>query len=267
LTELRDLYRASEIDETTPLFAVLGNPIAHSKSPQLHNTAYRRAGIPGCFFRLLLDDPTLLKEIFDTLDLRGAAVTVPHKEALLPQLDEVEPAAAQVGAINTVLRSPTRSLCGFNTDIDGLSQALAEVPAGSHALVLGAGGTARAATLVLLRRNAHVTVASRTMARTQKLAVDFDVKVIPWERVARERPELLIHATPIGMEPHVDESPVPDDFCRPGMCVLDCVYTPAETKLLAAARRAGAKVVPGTLLFEAQGRRQFELMTGVPYPS
>jgi shikimate dehydrogenase len=206
----------------------------------------------------------------------GGNVTIPHKEVVLPLLDEVDPLAAGIGAVNTIVNRDGR-LSGYNTDTIGFMQGLREdggfEPAGRRAVIAGAGGAARAVVAALLEAGTRsITVINRTLSRANRLVADMaevsgasELRALPemyasWAAVMNSC-DLLINCTSAGSSGSEEESPVPIDLIRPSMRVYDLIYYPAETRLMAAAREAGASVLGGLPMLVYQGAASFELWT------
>lgn len=246
------------------LAGVMGWPVAHSLSPRLHGYWLRHYGIDGAYVPLPVRPERLgsaLRALTD-LGFAGCNLTVPHKEAALGALDEVAEDARRIGAVNTILVRADGSLYGWNTDIEGFAQSLiAALPewsiAGKHAVVLGAGGAARAVVAAVQNLGAEeVVILNRTRERAEALATDLGgaIRPLPWERrsEALSQAALLINTTTLGMlgKPplSIDLAPLPTDAV-----VADIVYAPLETPLLAEARRRGHRVVDGLgmLLYQA----------------
>jgi shikimate dehydrogenase len=246
------------------LAGVMGWPVAHSLSPRLHGYWLRHYGIDGAYVPLPVRPERLgsaLRALAD-LGFAGCNLTVPHKEAALGALDEVAEDARRIGAVNTILVRADGSLYGWNTDIEGFAQSLiAALPewsiAGKHAVVLGAGGAARAVVAAVQNLGAEeVVILNRTRERAEALATDLGgaIRPLAWERrsEALSQAALLINTTTLGMlgKPplSIDLAPLPTDAV-----VAEIVYAPLETPLLAAARRRGHRVVDGLgmLLYQA----------------
>lgn len=238
------------------VYAVVGRPVAHSKSPDLFNAAFRAIGRNARYLRLLLDDPALFHDLAVQLGLDGASVTIPHKEAI--DVDDRDEAAREIGALNTVVVRDGRFM-GYNTDAEAALDALGPV-GGKRALVLGAGGAARAIVWGLRRGGASVVVANRTPERACALGCE----TLAWERRGDAGAEIVVNATSVGMG--ADESPFPVAGWRRGMLAFDVVYTPRDTRFLREARAAGARTVEGIEMFLRQADRQFRLFTGAPMP-
>jgi shikimate dehydrogenase len=253
---------------------VVGNPVAHSLSPLIHNTWLKRYGIDAEYGRILAGAEALPGLVADVREgrIKGLNVTVPHKQAVLPYMDALTEAARAVGAVNTIYREGGRAI-GDNTDAYGFyanpEHALPGFSgSGKTACVIGAGGAARAAVAALVERGfASVTVANRSPDKADALAKDFGPRVlsVPMEALARfpKPPHLLVNATSLGMEgqPPLD---IPYDALIGGETVVyDIVYKPLMTPLLLEAARRGAPVVTGIGMLERQAAKAFERWFGV----
>jgi shikimate dehydrogenase len=257
------------VSPATALCGILLHPASHTRSPAMHNAAYTALGLDAVFVAFDVVPAGLADAIAGVraLGLRQVAVSIPHKESVLALLDEVDETARRIGAVNTLTRHDGR-LLGSNTDWIGLARALERETelVGRHAVVLGAGGTARAATFALRARGAEVTVLSRTPARAEALARALDAREAgPLRRLEGLRYDVLVNTTPVGLRS--DESPVPAAALRAGAVVLDAVYDPAETRLLREARERGARCVGGKWMLVEQAVEQIRLWTGTAPPS
>ncbi len=264
-------------DNPIQLVGLIGWPVEHSVSPAMHNAAFDALGLHWRY-TLLPTPPGRVKAALNDLKAqgyRGANVTVPHKQVVMPHLDEITGAARDIGAVNTIVVQDGR-LIGHNTDGDGFLAALREagfVPAGRRALVLGAGGAARAVVYALAQAGCAVTIHNRTVERAAELArhmqrfgVRAPVTEMPTTATLTDldlaRFDLLVNATPVGMWPHTDASPWPETLPLPShWTVFDLVYNPAETRLLAQARAAGATAVCGLGMLVHQGALAFARWT------
>jgi shikimate dehydrogenase len=251
------------------LYGVIGNPVGHSLSPVMHNAAFQKAGVAAFFGAFAVAEDQLAAALagMRALGIKGFSVTIPHKVAVIEQLDEVDEEARRIGAVNTVINRGGR-LCGSNTDAPGALRALREKidPAGRRVLVLGAGGAARALVYGLTRAGAEVFIANRSPEKGRRLAAEFAAAAIAISELKDFSCEILVNTTPVGMFPAVDRMPVPESLLKPGMVVMDIVYNPLRTRLLAAAAARGAAIVDGLGMFVGQGALQFELWTGRPAP-
>ncbi|MDX1419226.1 MAG: shikimate dehydrogenase [Rubricoccaceae bacterium] len=265
-------------------FAVLlGDPVAHSRSPALHNAAFQALGLDAVYLACRVPPAALPDAVagLRALGALGANVTVPHKEAVLPLLDRLAPTAAAVGAVNTLVVEDDGTVRGENTDVEGFLEPLhplADRLHGASALVLGAGGAARAAAYALLTtlEPTRLTIAARRPDQTQRLAA----ALAPYDAYDALRPialaeaapalresALVVNATPVGMAPHDHETPWPDaaDF-HPGQIVYDLVYAPTETRLLREAAAEGATPLGGLAMLIGQAAAAFRLWTGREMP-
>jgi shikimate dehydrogenase len=264
--------------------AVLGDPVAHSLSPAMHAAALAQAGLLGSYepIRAAAGDlPDVVRRLHhERYD--GFNVTVPHKQRIMPLLDVIDPAAAHIGAVNTVVRDGDL-LVGFNTDASGFGRILDELAGTREVLhrelitesnpkvvVLGAGGAARACVHALSARGWSITVANRTRAHAREAfggAVGcVALTEIDKLTVAVGQADLLVNATSAGMN-RPDESPLPNGIDLPlRLTVIDLVYAPLETKLLSDSRHAGCHTLDGLALLAAQAADAFELWTGNRLP-
>ncbi len=264
---------------------VIGYPLQHSLSPVFQQAALDRLGL-DIRYEAWETPPDRLAETVNglrALERLGANVTIPHKEAVLPLLDELDGTARRAGAVNTIVNREGR-LAGYNTDVEGFLRALREDgefdPAGCRALVAGAGGAARAVVVALAEAGAaSVTVINRTFSRATRLVEelqpavgDTQLHALPdmytsWAGSAVGC-RLLVNCTSVGLAgtPEQKESPVPIDAIPAGALVFDLLYYPQETRLMAAARRRGARVLGGLPMLIYQGAASLRLWTGVEAP-
>jgi 3-dehydroquinate dehydratase/shikimate dehydrogenase len=272
--ELVRIYQAKSIDHETAVYGVIGNPVAHSRGPILFNDVFKHLGMNARYVKFKVDDPSLLRGLVETFEIRGLSVTIPHKQAVMDALDERDEIARGIGAANTVNIRQGR-LAGSNTDILAAMEALKEAAVrkwshgvyGMRALVLGAGGVSRAIAWGLKREAARVTLANRTFERGKALAEELGVECVRWENLADVRAQIAVNGTTVGMAPAVDASPVPPGFWKPDMVAMDTVYTPRLTRYLKEARAAGAETVDGVDMFLRQANHQFRIWTGRPMPT
>lgn len=256
----------------TKICMIIGDPVAGSLSPLMHNRGYQVTGLDGEFIYVGAKvSPSSLKEAVDgirAMGIRGISCTMPHKEAIIPLLDEVDPVATQIGAVNTVVNSEGR-LVGYNTDWLGIVAPLEELRPlhNERVLLLGTGGAARAAAYGVVARGGKLTVMGRNLEAAEKLAYHYGGSSSSFEELSVVSDcSIIINATPIGMFPHEDESPLPPELITPHHIIFDTVYSPYQTKLLRSASDKGATVVHGTQMLLHQGVAQFELYTGVKAP-
>ena len=204
------------------------------------------------------------------LGIRGLGVSMPFKLEVMPHLDRVDPLAAKIGAVNTIVNDDG-VLTGFNTDAEGAARALEEgvgTLEGVRVVVLGAGGAARAVVHGLSARGATVLVANRTRAAAETLAQAAGAHAIGWDERATAGAKVIVNATSAGMDTGEGPGPSPleGEAIHPDTTVMDIVYKPVETRLVSQARTAGARAIAGTRMLLHQAARQFELYTGAPAP-
>ena len=274
--------RMTDINAHTKLCGVIGNPVEHSLSPAIHNAAFRKLGLNYLYVAFPVTDVEgAMRGIRALGNLCGVSVTIPHKVAVIPYLDEIEPTAKHIGSVNTIVVENGK-LTGYNTDASGALRAMqdAEVELkGQRVLMLGSGGAARAIAFAL---GADAGIAALTILgvdekERQGLVRDLKTKTAlsvndgliapqPLREALREA-GVVLHCTPVGMSPKVDETVVPKELFAPHLTVMDIVYNPLETRLLREAKHVGCKTIRGLEMFLNQAAGQFELWTGQPAPT
>jgi shikimate dehydrogenase len=233
----------------------------------MHNAAFKHLGLNMVYVAFQVEGAAEAAMAVRTLDLRGASVTVPHKESIMAHLDEVDETSKTIGAVNTVFNRRGR-LLGYNTDWLGVVSALEQVTdlAGKSCLVLGAGGAARAAVYGTQKTGATVFIMNRSENRGQRLAAEMQCNFAPWQAWDKLELDVVINATPVGMSPNEKQSPVPAERLRAGMVIMDMVYKPVETTLLRDAQTAGCLGVSGLDMLLYQGAAQLEIWTSADPP-
>lgn len=271
-----------EINAQTKLCGVLGSPVEHSLSPAIHNAAFQKLGLNFVYLAFRVEDLAgAIRGIRALGNVRGFSVTIPHKVAVIPYLDEVETTAKHIGSVNTIV-AENGKLTGYNTDASGAMRALREAGVslkGQKVLMLGSGGAARAIAFAL---GADAGVAALTILGIDEqerrgLVKDLRAKTslqvedgpISEERLRRSLKDshILLHCTPVGMHPNVNETYVPRSLLAPDLTVMDIVYNPLETRLLREAKEVGCRTIRGLEMFLNQAIAQFELWTGQPAPA
>jgi 3-dehydroquinate dehydratase/shikimate dehydrogenase len=265
--DLRSIYRIDQVDPATRIYGVAGDPIEHSLSPIIMNTAMRRENVNSVYLPLHAKTLKDLMYCIREIPLHGLSVTMPYKQAILQYLDNTDAHTAKTGACNTVVRGQDGKLYGFNTDVAGILRPLAQRISieGTKVLVLGAGGAARAAVFGLKERGAEVWILNRTAATGQKLARQVKAHSIKRPDLRKVGFDIILNATPVGMG-SLRDCPLKDDEIQ-AKVVFDMVYDPVETHLLKVARAKGFAVIPGIEMFVQQAARQFEIWTGKPAPT
>lgn len=277
--DLRRDYTYDYIDERTEVYAVLGDPIAQSLSPAVHNAAFRALGMNKVLVPILVPSGRLGTSIDELawIGLKGCSITIPHKEEIIPLLSKSDGAVERTGSCNTLVIKDGERI-GYNTDyraaMDSLEEALGGIASGDEAsplvekqaLLLGAGGVARSIAFGLSRRGAIVTVTNRHDERAARLAEEVGCRALNWSNRASIHTNVLINCTPVGMHPNVDDTPMPPAGFQPGMVVMDTVYHPENTMFLKLARERECRTVSGVDMFVRQAAHQFHLYTGQEAP-
>jgi shikimate dehydrogenase len=249
------------------LFTVIGNPVSHSLSPVMHNTAFASIGFNGIYFALEMDDIRSAINGLKLLNFKGASITIPHKTSVIDLLDELDETAARINAVNTIVHHNGR-LIGYNTDCTGALRALSEkidIKARDVAIV-GAGGAARAIGFGIKSHGGHVIILNRSKPNGERLSNELDAKFRPLSEVKELDCDILINTTPVGMSPRVNEICLPGNVLNKNMVVMDIVYTPLKTKLLQEAEKIGCTCIDGLSMFVYQGAQQLSLWTGRQAP-
>ncbi len=259
LLELKKLYRAHELTRKTAVYGVIGNPIGHSLSPLMHNTGYAAEQRDAVFLPFLVERLKDFLQIIPEFGVRGFSVTLPHKESVFRELDDCEVLAQKIGAINTVTVRHDGSLYGSNTDYLGVLRALEKKIAlrGKRVLIFGAGGAARAAAFAVATAGAEVLVCARREQAARSLAKAVKGGVVNRASLRREKFDVIVNATPVGMHPQDGISPLAPGELNCSF-VFDLVYRPMQTKLLRMAAAKGLQTISGVEMFVAQGIAQWE---------
>jgi len=264
---LVETYRIDEVDAATKVYGVAGNPIRHSLSPLMLNTAFRRETLNAVYLALQTTKVSDLLKLVHEIPIQGLSVTMPLKQDVMAHLERTDPLSAKIGACNTILRAQDGKLYGFNTDVAGIISPLERRMSlnGAKVLVLGAGGAARAAVFGLREKGADVFILNRTLETAQKLARQSHSKTIKKEALPKTDFEVIVNATPVGMSGN-KVAPLLDAGDLRAKLVFDLVYNPVETPLLRMARQQNIPIITGIEMFVQQGARQFEIWTGKPAP-
>ena len=268
------------ISGKTRICGVIGDPIEHTLSPIIHNAAFEALEIDYLFlaFRVKSEDVEKAMSGMRALNIHGLNVTMPHKNAVIQYMDEVDPTCKITGSANTILKKDER-LFGFNTDGVGALNALEKngvAVRGKKVLLLGAGGAAKAIAYTLSQEAEELVILNRTAKPAAELAYLLKQKFNKKIRADELSPNavednladahVLINATSVGMNPNADQTPVAPELLKPDLAVLDIVYNPIETKLAKDAKAAGAKVVSGVEMLIYQGAASFEIWTACNAP-
>lgn len=246
------------------LFAIFGNPVSHSKSPLMHNLAFKGLKFDGCYNRYLLEDGEKLKEKFFALGLKGINITVPHKEHAYQACDELDPFAQKVGAVNTIVEKDGK-LYGYNTDAPGFLKAISEFKGAKKVLFLGAGGTAQSTSVILKEAGYEVTILNRSEGRLVRYQEE-GFETYTFENFKIQEYDLVINMTSAGLE---DESlPCPKEFLEgvipSAKACIDVIYG-KETPFLKLAKSYNKPIKDGADMLLYQGVIAFEYFTDHAY--
>uniref|UniRef100_A0A2N9IW41 shikimate dehydrogenase (NADP(+)) n=1 Tax=Fagus sylvatica TaxID=28930 RepID=A0A2N9IW41_FAGSY len=281
--DLLDLYNFRLITPDTKVYGIIGKPVGHSKSPLLFNAAFKSVGLDAVYVHYLVDDVEKFFNTYSSLDWCGCSCTIPHKEAALKCMDDIDPIAKKIGAINNIVRRPDGKLTAFNTDyigaisaiedglrgLNGTNPAAGSPLAGKLFVVMGAGGAGKSLAYGAAQKGARVVVANRTYERAKELADKVGGQAITLAEVDNFHPEegmVLANTTSLGMKPKIDLTPISKESLKNYCLVFDAIYTPKETRLLREARETGAIIVYGTEMLIRQGFEQYKNFTGLPAP-
>nr|XP_009386288.1 PREDICTED: bifunctional 3-dehydroquinate dehydratase/shikimate dehydrogenase, chloroplastic [Musa acuminata subsp. malaccensis] len=285
ISDLLNVYNFRQIGTDTKVFGIIGKPVGHSKSPILHNAAFKSVGLNAVYVPFLVDVLADFLNAYSSADFAGFSCTIPHKEAAVRCCDEVDPIAKSIGAVNTIVKWPTDGkLIGYNTDYVGAISAIEDGIRGSKGVgkdetvsplagkvfvVIGAGGAGKALAYGAKEKGAKVVIANRTYERARELANLIGGHALTLSELEKFHPEdgmILANTTSIGMQPNVDETPLKKQALGAYAVVFDAVYTPKVTRLLREAEESGATVVSGLEMFIRQAMGQFELFTNLAAP-
>ncbi len=264
---LIEAYRADQVDAGTKVYGVAGDPVRHSLSPIMMNTAFHRETVNAVYLALQTDKLADLMVLIREVPVQGLSVTMPFKQEIMKHLDRTDALSQKIGACNTVVRSQDGKLIGYNTDVTGVVRPLEQRIDLRKAkiLLLGAGGAARAAAFGLKQKGADVFILNRTPQTAQKLAREADAKTIRRDQVAKTSFDVILNATSVGMAGSKQQTILEEKELNAKL-VFDMVYSPMETPLLRLARAKGLAVITGAEMFVQQGAEQFQLWTGKPAP-
>ncbi len=275
--------KSKEISGKTLICGVIGDPIEHTMSPAMHNAAFQTLGLDYVYLAFHVKPADLKQTVagMKALNIRGLNVTIPHKTAVIPLLDEVDEMAAHIGAVNTIINENGK-LAGYNTDAPGFLEALTQhdvEPAGKKVVLLGAGGAAHAIAFILAENQAKLVILNRKeeidwaydIVKNIKEHYSINIKVDELNPASLASSlsdaDILVNATSVGMYPDDGKSLVPAELHCSSLTVFDAVYNPLPTKLLKEAKARGAQTIDGLEMLVWQGVLAFEKWTGVHPPA
>jgi 3-dehydroquinate dehydratase/shikimate dehydrogenase len=264
---LRNLYRIDKLTKGAKVYGVIADPVRHSLSPNVHNRAFQARRLDAVYLPFLVKSTQLkdFLQLCEALPVQGFSVTIPHKQRILKYLDQVDVLARRIGAVNTVWKKGGKWR-GTNTDALAVTKPLGKKLKlnKSSVLIAGNGGAARGAAFALADAGARVSITGRNPDRVRALAKMCGAEALSREQLNGHRFDAIVHATPMGMWPHVNECFFADQL--PADLVFDMVYNPLDTELLKRARAQGAEVIPGLEMFLTQAAQQFEIWTADKAP-
>ncbi len=268
-----------KINGKTRICAIIGDPVEHSLSPIMHNAAFEELGLNLVYITFEVNSRNLKRAILGarSLGILGLNITMPHKNAAIKYLDELDAVAKAINAVNTVVNQQG-TLIGYNTDGAGVIRALKEnhvYPLDKKLVLLGAGGAAKAIAYQVSQEVKELVILNRTLDKAKKLTemlknsgIKIKNQILSSNVLKKElsTADILINATSVGMSPNINRSPVPSEYLRSDLDVMDIIYNPIKTKLLEDAKIVGAKIVTGIDMLIYQGAVAFEIWTSCPAP-
>jgi 3-dehydroquinate dehydratase/shikimate dehydrogenase len=273
--ELQHVFPVDRINADTAVYGVIGDPVAHSLSPLLHNQLFRRGHINALYlpFRVPRGQLAASLETFGAVPVKGYSVTIPHKEGAAMLATKPDQIVEQTKSANTLVRQEDGGFAAFSTDYQAVLDSLeynlppaedgtAGTLQGKMVLLLGAGGVARAIAHALRKAGCVMTIANRSPEKAHRLASEIEGRVLDWMGRHTAACDILINATSVGMYPNIDDTPVHSGFLQPSMLVFETVYNPESTVLVKDARARSCRVVTGVELFARQAALQYEHFTG-----
>ncbi|MCP3944427.1 MAG: shikimate dehydrogenase [Desulfobacteraceae bacterium] len=252
------------INASTDLYCILGSPVSHSQSPLVHNISFTQNRINAVYLAFEPFDVAGAVSSIRTLKIKGASITIPFKETIMPYLDEVDHKAQEIGAVNTIVNHDGR-LSGYNTDYKAaVDPLIVHGIKDKTTCIIGAGGAARAVAYGISKQGGQLIITNRSSEKGVALAAKFKGVFIPMDQIDTIEADIVINTTSLGMYPHhLEDLSFPVKNLTSDMVVMDVVYTPLKTRLLSVAKEQGCIIIDGLSMFVAQAAAQFELWTGL----
>ena len=275
-----DIEQSKMVSGTTKIYGIIGDPVTHTLSPLLHNTAFREMGLNCIYLPFQVDNTELSAAIkgIRAMKIHGFNVTMPHKLTIVPLIDRLDPLAIKIGAVNTIGNNEGK-LTGYNTDAAGFTRALLDNgvdPRGKKVIVFGAGGVSRAICFALAEQKCEIVIVNRTIDKARKLAnivsivSSQKVKSLNISEGTLDKPlyeaDIIVNATSVGMGETIGRSVVAAGLLHSSMVVFDTIYHPIETQLIKDAKKIGAQVIGGLDMLLWQGAIAFKIWTGLDAP-
>lgn len=258
---LRDIYRLNELKQGFKIYGIIGNPVSESKGYLIHNALFKKNKLNSVYLNFQVSSLEEFMKNFPGL-LSGFSVTMPHKEEIMKYLDNIDPTAKKIGAVNTVI-SKNGKLIGYNTDITGAINAIEAKTQikNKNVAIIGAGGAARAIAVGILEKQGKLTILNRTVEKAEKLAKELNCSFGPLEDFKNLKTGILINSTSVGMHPNIDKTPIDTKNVK-DIIVFDAIYNPQKTKLLKEAEKNNCTIISGIEMFINQAAEQFRIWTG-----
>lgn len=267
IDEMCNIYRMQKINSGTKIAGLIGNPVEHSWSHIMHNASFDKLDINAVYLKFKVDKLKEFADYFKKLNVLGFSVTIPYKTQAMKCLDDINSKAEEIGAVNTIVVK-NKKWIGYNTDCDGAMAALKEKTKlkGKNAVVLGAGGSARAVAYGLKENGAKIVILNRNTERASKIAKDFKCNYGSLDELEDFYYDILINTTSVGMHPKANECPIPPSLIRKNKIIFDIVFNPYKTRLLECAEKKGCTIIPGFEMLLNGAALQFSLWTGKDAP-
>jgi len=255
------------ITAKTKICMVIGDPVNHSLSPQLHNAGYKALGIDneyifvGC--RVTSENLSDFMKGVRTMNIRGISCTIPHKISIMQYLEEIDDTAKKIGAVNTIVNESGK-LKGYNTDWEGIVIPIEKITSldGKTVALIGAGGAAHGAAFGVTQKGAKLQIYNRTPEKGLEITRQFGGESFGLDEIEKiKNADIIINVTSVGLSPNENETPLPKEYISANQVIFDIIYTPYETRLLKDAKEQGATIIHGTEMFLQQGIEQFKLYT------
>lgn len=269
IKELKELYRFDSLQESDPLYGIIGMPLGHTKSPLLHNGWLKDKNLPGRYIAFPVNNPKTIIDIATKINLKGLSVTIPHKESIIPLLDNVRDDVKAIGACNTIYLENNK-WNGLNSDTFGFINPLikfidSENLNGKKVTVIGAGGAARAAIYALKEKGAEILLLNRTLEKADKLANIFNIEYAKLDRTANSKilkyNDIIVQTTSVGMSPNIASDPLEFYDFKGTEIVYDIIYNPEETAIMKRAAKSGCRTLNGNEMIYQQATVQFKFFT------
>jgi shikimate dehydrogenase len=257
------MSKNKNINSKTDLYCIFGNPVAHSKSPAVHNALFKEKNIDAVYLAFNINSIENGISAIREFDIKGVSITIPFKEKVIKYLDYIDDYAKSIGAVNTILNKQGK-LTGYNTDWKGGVEPLKKYDiTDKNVGIIGAGGAAHAIAFGIKKNKGNLTIINRSRRSGEKLSSLFDSDFLDINKIEKDAFDIIINTTPVGMTPGIDNTPIKKELLNNKMVVMDIIYNPIETRLIKEAKEIGCATIDGLSMFLNQGAEQFEIWTGI----